>query len=381
MTGPVAPAGRATPVVALLQRAASTPHQVAVRVFESGLWVEYGWDDVARTVARLAALVATAGVGPGSTVGLACGSRVEWSLSVWAVNGLGATVCAVGADADRETLQTVLATEPALWILEGAQPHDGLDALGVTGTPRLVIDALDLPREARRGLHEWERDVLGPVGSDDATRLADLNTAAGTVDPESVALRLPEEGDLGFTHAELLGDRDVADESGPPRARLIPGDEYLAFLPPGWAAEARLLAGDHPGSGAVVSYGSRTGGGLREVATVQPTVLQAPASWWAGMAATLIRSAAEPAPLAKGPLNTILAGGGEGFGVRLARRILTRRFGLARLRTAHCLGGLDAPDAQVLAGLGVPFGPLLDPPGPLRGVPSPSGSAQPEEAR
>ncbi len=376
--GPVT--GAATPLGALLQRAEATPRNVAVRVFESGVWVEYGWDDVARTVARVASLASSTGVGSGSVVAIACGSRIEWSLAVWACSGLGAEVVAVPADADAATLAAVTAADPALWILEGARPADALDGLGGSGdTPRLVLDAVDLSADARRGVHEWERDVLDPVGSDDATRLADLRAAVERLAPDTVALRLPGEAGTAVTHTELVGSADT--DIGAARTRLAPTDEYLAFLPPTWTAEAHILAGDHPVSGAVVSFGSRTGGGLREVATVQPTVLQAPSEWWEALAATVIRSSAEPAPFAKGALRRILDGGGDGLGVRLARRTLSRRYGLARLRTAVSLGAVGERESKVLDGLGVPMDTPAGRPRPLDVAGPPTDSDRLEEAR
>lgn len=370
------PTASATPTALVLGRAERTPRAVALRVYESGVWVEYGWDDVARTVARVAGLAASAGVEPGSVVALACGSRVEWSLSVWAMTGLGATVVAVPAHATTEALADVARLDPALWILEGAQPFDGITALGVTGT-RLVVDAANLPAATRQNVLEWDRDVVDGAGSDDAAVLTALGGLVAALDPTTVALRLPGENGRELTHADLVTAGDAGD-----RPSLADGDEYLSFLPPTWATEARLLAGDHPTSGAVVSFGSRGGGGLSEVATVQPTVLVAPAEWWTDLAALVTRSAAEPAPLAKGPLRKVLAGGGDGLAVRLTRRALIRRFGLTRVRSAHTLGGLSDQASQVIAGLGVPLGSPLERPVPLG---STSDSEEPsgylEEAR
>lgn len=376
MSGAPTVSAPVTPTAVVLGRADSSPREVALRVFESGVWVEYGWDDVARTIARVAGFAASVGVESGSVVAVACGSRVEWSLAVWAVNGLGATVVAVPATAGHDVLRAVADQNPALWILEGAQPFDGITALGVTDRPRLVMDAVDLSVETRRDIYEWDRDVLGAAGTDDSTRLAALTGAVAALDPTGVALRLPCENGRELTHAELVAVNDDGD-----RPSLVGGDEYLSFLPPTWATEAALLVGDHPRSGAVVSFGSRVGGGLREVAVIQPTVLVAPAEWWTGLAALVIRSAAEPAPLARGALNGILHGGGDGLGVRLARRTLSRRFGLSRLRAAYCLGVVPDEQSQVLAGLGVPLGPPLERPRPLDDESRPDGSEHLEETR
>lgn len=363
-----------TPTALMLGLAERSPRHVAVRVYESGVWVEYGWDDVARTVARVAGFAASVGVGPGSVVVLACGSRVEWSLVVWAATGLGATVVAVPADVDPATLAALVGEDPALWVLEGAEPFDGLARAGATGATRLVIESADLSAESRRGIYEWERDVLAAPLVDDATRAAELTGAVAALDPTTVALRLPGEGALELTHADL-----VTAAAG--RPDLGDGDEYLSFLPPTWAVEARLLAGAHPASGAVVSFGSRSGGGLREVGAVQPTVLVAPREWWSALVAMVQRSAAEPAPLAKGPLNKILAGGGDGLIARLARRNLAHRFGFTRLRAAYSLGGVTDDQARALAGLGVPLESPLERPRSLDEAPTIDESEHLEEAR
>ncbi len=330
----------------VLERAASSPRAVALRVLESGVWVEYGWGDVARTVARVAGLLAGAGVGGGSIVGVACGSRSEWALCVWAVQALGATAVTMTAQADEAVLATASDRSPAAWIVEGAEPVDRLVAMGRPAEHVLTIDDIHGGTQPQ---WSWRDDVLGADASADDARLAELRRSVGALDTATEALRVPEEGDHALTHDELV----TAGRSS--HLGLQTGDEYLAFLPPTWPSESVVLLGAHPVSGAVVNSGSRGMSGLLEFRAVQPTVIHAPSAWWDTVAARVQMIAAEPGPLAKGAMRSVVDGRG-GFAAGLARRILVRRLGLGRVREARSLGQTGEATTKVLAGLGIGLG-------------------------
>ncbi len=332
----------------VLDRGRAVPRQVAMRVLESGIWREYGWADVTRTVARVAGLLESMGVTPGSTVAVACGSRAEWSLSIWAVNALGARAVAVTTQADEATLTELLDQSPVAWIVEGAEPIARLDLMGRAPDRDtvLTIDEVDGDNPPR---WTWSTDVVEADPADDDTRLNRLAEAVAAVDPATEALTVPEESGQALTHAEVF----AAGRSQ--HLGMHEGDEYLAFLPPTWTGEAVMLLAAHPIAAAVVNWGSRGAATLGEFRAVQPTVIHAPSEWWDSVAGRVRMVAAEPAPLAKGAMRALIEGRG-GVGVGLARRILTRRLGLSRIREARSLGPVAAPTAAVLAGLGIELG-------------------------
>lgn len=338
----------------VIERAAASPRAVAVRVLESGVWVEYSWADVARSVARVAHLLAGAGVSTGSVVGVACGSRAEWPLCVWAVNALGATAVAVSTQADEKTLAVVSDRSPVVWIVEGAEPVDRLAAMGRPhGNVLTITDIVG----GTQPTWTWRADVLGADPADDEARLADLRRSIDAIDGGFEALRTLEDGDHSLTQDELV----AAGRSD--RLGLQPGDEYLAFLPPTWPSEAVVLLGAHPLSGAVVNSGSRNSAGIQEFQAVQPTVVHAPSEWWDGVAGRVLLIADEPGPFAKGAMRGLVEGRG-GFTAGLARRILAKRLGLSRIREGRSLGPMSEHTTKVLTGLGVTFGdPLARPQG------------------
>lgn len=327
----------------VLERAESSPRSVAMRVLESGVWVEYGWADVARTVARVAELLGRAEVGAGSDVAVACGSRSEWPLCVWAVNALGACAVAVTTQAGDEVLTAVSDRSPAAWIVEGAEPVDRLERLDRPAENVLTIDDIHGATPPR---WSWKADVLGADAADDDKRLADLRRAVAALDGGSDALRTPEDGDHLLTLDELVA------AGGSTHLGLESSDEYLAFLPPTWPSEAVVLLGAHPVSGAVVNSGSRGASGLLEFRAVQPTVLHAPSEWWDSVAGRILMIAAEPAPFAKGAMKGLVEGKG-GPATGLARRILIKRMGLSRVRVARSLGPIGPTTTKVLTGLGI----------------------------
>ncbi|HET8930258.1 MAG TPA: AMP-binding protein [Acidimicrobiales bacterium] len=335
-------ARRSAPAL-VLERAESSPRSVAMRVLESGVWVEYGWADVARTVARVAGLLGQADVGAGSVVAVACGSRSEWALCVWAVHALGASAVTVTTQADDGVLRAVSDRSPAVWIVEGAEPVDRLEQLGRPAENVLTIDDIHGGTQPR---WSWQADVLGADAADDELRLAELRRAVDGLDGASEALRTPEDGDHALTHDELVA------AGGSAHLGLEPTDEYLAFLPPTWPSEAVVLLGAHPVSGAVVNSGSRGASGLLEFRAVQPTVLHAPSEWWDAVAGRILMIAAEPGPFAKGAMKGLVEGKG-GLTSGLARRVLTRRMGLSRVRVARSLGPIGPSTTKVLTGLGI----------------------------
>lgn len=375
-----------TPVAQVLARAEETPDAVAIRVLESGVWVSYGWGDVARTVARVAALLTDAGVRPGGTVAVVCGSRAEWPVCMWAVHAVGATAVTLSCQADEVTLRDVAARQPQVWILEGLEAHDRVRVIDTRSTGVLVVDDVEMS-EPGSTVWTWRGDVLGADLAADAQRRASLVGRLDAMDVDGPAVVLAEESGRPLDlRATIGGDPDGA--ASPSGFEFTAADEYLAFLPPTWPTEARVLLSAHPAGGGVVSFGSRVGGGLAELATVQPTLVQAPAAWWDALAAHVVRQAAEPAPLAGRALDAVVRGDRSGgLLAKRARRKIRRHLGLARVRDARVLGTLDAATTAVLDGLGVPTPAPLATPEALAGSigkstsPAHSGPRSLEEAK
>lgn len=360
-TETVASSVRTAPAL-LSAQATSRATMCAVRVLESGVWVEYSWSDLARTVARVASLFDEAGVAAGSSVAVVSGSRAEWAVSVWAAQSLGATVVAVSSQVDAEALTALAGLGPEAWVLEGLEAWDRMTQ-NVPGAKNiLVLDDIAL-NGGRTPDWVWSRDIVGADEARDDRRIEALGQRAAQVDPATVALVLASDGGRSYTHTDLLGAAATASAGSP--LPLIAADEYLSFLPPTWPDEALALAGAHVVSGATVSYGSRSGGGLAEVAAVRPTVIQGPAVWWDAVNGHIRRLAEEPAPLGRAPLTAILAGeSGGGFLTRAVRRVLLRRIGLDRLRHGRSVGAPADATVSLLAGLGIA---LEIQPGPVTG--------------
>lgn len=343
----------------VFERASSSPDTVAMRVLESGVWVEYTWSDVARTVARVADVLRRGGVESGSEVALVSGSRAEWALCVWAINSLGATAIAVSSQADDEVVRAVAERKPTLWVLEGIEACDRAARTDTNGSPVLILDPVE-DRWERTKPWVWRNDVVGVDPDADPDRLGRARAGAAAVDAVGPALVLPEGTDRPLSHRDL-----VSAEAG---VSMEPGDEYLAFLPPTWAAEARVLIGGHATSGATVSSGSRVGGGLAELATVAPTVLQAPVEWWDALVDRVTRAATEPGPLAAGAVRRIVAGeSGGGLLTKIARASIRRSVGVGRVRDARTLGPVGDAVVGLCAGLEIPLGPELERPASLAG--------------
>ncbi len=344
---------------AIKANADDAPHQVAMRVLELGVWNEYTWADIARTVHLAASVLEDCGVHEGSTVALLCGSRPEWPLCVWAAHVHGATVIAAPNEIDSTNLQRLRERHtPDSWIVEGEQPLGILRSLGVPPETILVIDTPD----QRGDTATWRHDVVESTRDVTVQR---ENDNVDNFDAQRKALVLFDE-DTSWTFAELATTTVVGSS-----LTLHANDEYLATLPPTWPSEAFLLAGAFPTARSTVNFGARSGGGLAEVLAVQPTVIMAPATWWDALSVKMTGTNDEP----NHRVVDALIDGQGGFTKKLARRSLLRQSGLGRLRQAHALGEITPRTNAFLGALGVAIGePLRIPTGLAIGQSKESGT-------
>lgn len=336
----------------LVERARNHPDQVATRTATAGYWREVGWRETLEETARVHDALGALGVAPTDVVVIATSARREWPLATCAVHALGATVLTVATDAPAEELESIVATHRcSLWLAEDEEQFDKARAAGVTeALPMVVIDprGVDLDQP---GVRSWTSLIDTTADVDAAVGRFEQATAA--LDPDGIASIVTTGSDRTGGAARFVTHRALCDGDGMPGASgtvLGAGDEYLSFLPPAWPLEQQAVLVDALSSGAVVSFGSRSGGVLAELADIQPTVVQGPAAFWDDLATDIReRMAAAPKP-ARSAFAKLTGGGRSGSGRGpswfLFTRPLRKRIGLLRVVTARTS---DAPDPDVTA--------------------------------
>lgn len=341
-----------------MSRADASPRTVAVRTAAAGVWQEAGWADVVATVARAADTMRAAGVSTGSVVVLVCGSRAEWPASVVAAQSLGATVVALAADADPDSLGAVRATHRcSLWVVEGEEQFDNVVAAGAGTGPMLVIDhrGVDL---ASGDIRTWQATIVEEAGPADAERVERLKADVAALDPDQPAAVIPRDrlspgGPVAvWTHRQLAADVGHPEAGAPVGPGLVEGDEYLSFLPPAWPVETFALLREAPTVGATVSFGGRVGGVLADLRDIQPTVVQAPGELWESIATDVEVRTAESGRLARAAMQGVRSGK-SGPLAALARRSIRSKTGLSRVRSARALSPVAPETVSFLGGLGV----------------------------
>jgi Long-chain acyl-CoA synthetases (AMP-forming) len=191
-----------------LSEARPTP---AFLVKQRGEWRDVSWDDAGRSVEELAAGFLSLGIGKGDRVAILSRTRLEWTLSDWALIAIGALVV------------PIYPTSPAL---------ECAYVLGNSGA-RFVIceDAGQLAKvaPARRELEVLEQlIVLDEESESDAVSLTELRERGRALlasDPEAVdraRARIREDDALTIVY--------TSGTTGPPKGCILTNRNYFAMV-------------------------------------------------------------------------------------------------------------------------------------------------------
>ena len=368
-------ASPATLPALLLERAAATPHDIAMRKKDLGIWKQYRWDAYAERAAAVGLGLKALGVGPGDRVAVHSLNRPAWLLADLGAQGIGAITVGVYPTSPSAEVQylldhsgaTVLVAEDEEQVDKALAVRDQLpelqhivvvDPRGVDLDDPLLMTFAELEKlgQERGGLD----DYAALVAQLDPTEAAIIVYTSGTTGPPKGAM---------LSHDNLL----AAAANGQLVYTVSADDEVLSYLPLCHIAERLVSVIDALAHGYVVNFGDGLDDLTADLREVQPTFfLGVPRVWEKLMATVSIRMEdagwlkranyrfwmARGARLARRRWRTSLGPLGRlqyALGWLLLYRSLREKVGMARIR--YALSGAAPIAPQVLEwlwALGVP---------------------------
>jgi len=369
-------------------RAASSPHGVAMRRKDLGIWQEMTWASYWDTVVTVGHALLSLGVEPGDRVSIQSENRPEWlvlDIATVAVRGitvglyptnpsaevrylLGHSGARVHLAEDQEQLDKALEVSadcPDLAHIVYVEPR------GIAGRyddPRLIAweDLLERGAEHRAAHPGAVEERMAQAEPDDVITLV---YTSGTTGPPKGAMLTAANVEFAMTTA-IGADGSFAQPAPGPK------DQTLSYLPLCHVAERFFTTWYNAGAGTQVNFAESIETVPQNLREVQPTLFFAvPRIWEKLLAGTRIRL--ESASWAKrhyaafwmaraASVGKTLAGNGgrHTLGSRTVFtlgwlfffRALQDRLGLRRVRHAGCGAAPVAPDVlEFFMGIGIPM--------------------------
>ncbi|SDY83187.1 long-chain acyl-CoA synthetase [Asanoa ishikariensis] len=368
-------------------RAAATPHGVAMREKHHGIWRQYSWSDYWDQALTVAHGLLALGVEPGDRVAVHADNRPEWLFTDVATVAVRAMTVGLYPTNPASEVGYLLSHSGAKVLV--AEDQEQVDkALEVIGTcpdlerviyleprgirhrydhPALLAwdDLLALGREHRAAHADAVADLMAAATPDDIATL--IYTSGTTGPPKGAMLSV---ANVDFAVRTISRGRGFA--GSPPG----PGDLSVSYLPLCHVAERIFTIWFNAGAGIQVNFAESIATVQANLREVQPTILFGVPRIWEKMLATVQIKLANASPVKR--LNARLwlrvadrigatlvrTGGVHTTGTRLAYavgwlffyRALRERVGIGRVRFAASGAAPIAPDVlRFFMGIGVPM--------------------------
>lgn len=347
----------------LLRNARTLAAKTAIREKRHGIWQAMTWTDHCNATLALASGLTALGFQRGDRLAVLGDNRPALYRAQLAAMMLGGAVVPCWPDADTAWLEHVLSDAGvSIVVAEDQEQVEKLLEIKERLPALREIVFTDL-----RGVHHEDLSFIHSLtdvvtAGEGQAPDAQISIAAGMPDDTCLICYLTPEAGLPravpLTHANLIGAASALVQANDIR----PTDEYFAYLPMAWVAEAIYGTALSLLVGFVCSCPEDPETARRDLRELGPTILLAPPRIWQSLLAE-IESKAAHTTLMKRKLCTkflpvayeadVPARGGF-LAEWLVAAPLRDQLGLGRLRWAHT-GGLDmAPHVQsFFAALGV----------------------------
>jgi long-chain acyl-CoA synthetase len=249
-------------------RAAGHP---AFLVNESrGVWREVGWDEAAKRVDELAAGFLALGIVKGDRVAILAQTRVEWTLTDYALLSIGAVVVPIYQTSSREECAYILADAAARAVVcEDAEQLAKVAGLELPALQLTIAfeDAGEetLPLDQVTALGRARSADRGPI------ELADARAAVAPADPLTIIYTSGTTGDpkgCVLTHGNWWA---IVESVKRVDGLMAPGDVAVLFLPLAHNF-ARLVQFVGAGAGFTIAFVPDINKVARALTEVRPTV-------------------------------------------------------------------------------------------------------------
>ncbi|MEV0716841.1 AMP-binding protein [Asanoa sp. NPDC050611] len=368
-------------------RAAETPHGVAMREKHHGIWRQYTWSDYWDHALTVAHGLLALGVQPGDRVAVHADNRPEWLFTDVATVAVRATTVGLYPTNPAAEVGYLLSHSGAKVLVaeDQEQVDKALEVIGECPDLQRVVyleprgirhrydhpallgwdDLLALGREHRAAHAEAVADLMATTTLDDIATL--IYTSGTTGPPKGAMLSV---ANVDFAVRTISAGRGFA--GAPPGPR----DLLVSYLPLCHVAERIFTIWFNAGAGIQVNFAESIATVQANLREVQPTILFGVPRIWEKMLATVQIKLANASPVKR--LNARLwlrvadrigatlvrTGGVHTFGTRLAYaagwlffyRALRERVGIGRVRFAASGAAPIAPDVlRFFMGIGVPM--------------------------
>jgi long-chain acyl-CoA synthetase len=368
-------------------RATATPHAVAMRDKDLGIWREVSWADYWDTAQTVAHALLALGVEPGDRVAIQSENRPEWLYADVATVAVRAmTVGLYPTNPPPEVAYLLSHSGAKVLIAEDQEQVDKALAV-IDKCPDLRRIVYVEPRGIRNrythpALLSWDDFVLMGVAHRDAhpDALADL---MATATDDDIATLIYTSGTTGPPKGAMLSVSNVdfaiqtlVDGGGFTSPPPGPHDLLLSYLPLCHVAERIFTTWFNAGAGVQVNFAESIATVQANLREVQPTILFGVPRIWEKILATVTIKLASASRLKRANASfwlkvadrigatLVRTGGRHTIGTRLAYaagwlffyRALRERIGVGRVRYAASGAAPIAPDVlRFFMGIGVPM--------------------------
>jgi long-chain acyl-CoA synthetase len=289
---PAAPGDATSLPGLLLHHATSTPHNVAFRHKQLGVWAEGTYADYARRATAVGVGLASLGVDAGDRVAIHSENRPEWLLSDIGAQGIGAISVGVYPTSPATEVEYLLSHSGAKVLI--AEDEEQLDkAMAVR---EKLIDLRHIVVIDTRGVRVLDDPMVITFAELEARGAAEdvqsWNDRVASIDPGACAVIVYTSGTTGPPKGAMLSHRNLVAAANTIAATYSysPEDEVLSYLPLCHVAERLFstIAALH--AGYVVNFGEGGDELTKDLREVQPTILLGvPRVWERMLAAVEIR--------------------------------------------------------------------------------------------
>lgn len=277
----------------MLQRAKATPHAVAFRQKDLGIWNELTWATVARHVRCAALGLLQLGVEPGDRVAVIAENIPEWAIIEYAAQSIGAVSIGVYPSSVRDEVRYMLAYVEATVVLAEDQEQADKVADVRAEVPSIARVIVQDPRGMRRDLKDdwfvtWEDFLeLGSRLDEREPELFEQHVQRGS--PDDVCHLATTSGTTGRPKAAMLSHRNylamgfALHEVDP----IAQGDDYVSFLPFAWIVEQVFAVALPVLTGMVVNFPESSETAMDDLKEVGPHMMLGAPRVWEGVQSSI----------------------------------------------------------------------------------------------